>query len=286
MPVPSPPHDAAFPPAATNGSAGLETGRTAPRAVPTTDHRALPMRDRLAAVTIDAMARWTPYVESEICGLRQLVQPGDVCIDVGAAAGIYTLALSRLAGPTGRVHSIEPLPFANLQLARLLNVGRAANVRQHAMALSTEPGVDIMSVPVGRFGLVTGRSFLDRRAGGPDPNTEFPGRAAIMVTVDTLDALCAREGIDRLDFVKIDVEGAELEVLEGGRQVIQTLQPAMLVEIEARHAARYERTTDDVTEWMLARGYTMYTWKHGWRWTPSILAGTRNYLFRPPHRTQ
>lgn len=246
----------------------------------------LPLRDRLAAVAIDALARWTPYVESEICGLRRLVQPGAVCVDIGAAAGIYTLALSRIAGPTGHVHSVEPLPFANLQLARILNVGSASNVHQHSIALGAEPGIDIMSVPVGRFGLVTGRSFLERRAGGPDPNAEFARQVAIMVTVDTLDALCARERIDRLDFIKIDVEGAELEVLEGGKQVIDTLRPSMLVEIEARHAARYRRTTDEVTAWVLDRGYKMYSWQHGWRPVRSIYPGTRNYLFQPATGSQ
>ena len=246
--------------------------------------RDLPVRGRLAAAAIDALARWTPYVESELCGLRRLVPPGAVCIDVGAAAGLYTVALSRLAGPAGTVHSVEPLPFANLHVARMLDTGSAPNVRRHAVALGAEPGIEVMSVPVGRFGLVTGRSFLDRRAGGPDPNVEFAGRVAVTVTVDTLDALCAREEIDRLDFVKIDVEGAELQVLEGGKRTIDALRPAMLVEIEARHTARFRRMPDEVTAWMFDRGYTMHTWQHGWHAAGSIDSATRNYLFRPVRR--
>lgn len=244
----------------------------------------LPVRDRVAASAISALARWTPYVESEICGLRQLVEPGAVCIDIGAAAGIYTMALSRLAGPRGQVHSVEPLPFANLLVARMLNVGRVTNVRQHAVALGAEAGIDFMSVPVGRFGLVTGRSFLDRRAGGPDPNTEFAGQVTVTVTVDTLDGLCARLGIERLDFVKIDVEGAELEVLEGGRGIVDACRPAFLVEIEARHAARYRRSPDEVMGWLFERGYSMHTWHHGWRATWTIDPCIRNYLFRPISR--
>jgi FkbM family methyltransferase len=248
--------------------------------IPETHAPSRSARGRVAAAAIHALARWTPYVESEICGLRRLVRPGDVCIDIGAAGGIYTMALSWLAGPTGRVHSVEPLPFANLHVARMLNVGRATNVRQHAVALGAEPGIDVMNVPVGRFGLVTGRSFLDRRAGGPDPNREFWGQVSVMVTVDTLDALCDREELDHLDFIKIDVEGAELEVLEGGKRVIEALRPTILVEIEARHAARYNRTPDDVTRWLLDRGYSMHSWQGGWRPARSIELGTRNYLFR------
>jgi FkbM family methyltransferase len=242
------------------------------------------LRTGLTAAAISGLARWTPYVESEIQGLRGLVHAGDVCMDVGAAAGLYTMALSHLAGPTGRVHSIEPLPFANLHLARLVKVRQAGNVRRHAVALGAQPGVDIMHVPLGRFGFVTGRSFLDRSAAGPDPNVEFTYQVAVAVTVDTLDALCAREGIDRLHFVKVDVEGAELQVLEGGKQVITDFRPVMLIEIEARHTARYQHTPDEVTAWMFDCGYTMYTWQHGWHRARSVEATTRNYLFHPSHQ--
>ena len=240
------------------------------------------VREKLTAAAIISLSRWTPYLEREMCGLRHLVRPGSVCIDVGSAAGLYTAVLSRLAGPAGHVHSIEPLPFAHLMWARILNARQTANVRHHAVALGTEPGSDIMSVPVGRYGLVTGRSFLARRSGGPDPNAEFTGQVAVTVNVDTLDDLCAREAISRLDFIKIDVEGAELQVLEGGKQVIEAHRPVMLIEIEARHAARYRRSPDDITGWLLERGYTMHTWRRGWHAAGRIHPGTRNYLFRPP----
>jgi FkbM family methyltransferase len=246
------------------------------------------MRAKLTAAAVAALARWTPYLESEMCGLRSVVRPGSVCVDVGSAAGLYTMALSRLAGAAGHVYSVEPLPFAHLFWSRVLAAGRSGNVREHTVALGTEPGAETMSVPIGRYGLVTGRSFLSRRAGGPDPNAEFAGRIAVTVAVDTLDELCEREAISRLDFVKIDVEGAELQVLEGGQRVIETHRPVLLIEIEARHAARYGCSPDDITSWLFQRGYTMHVWnmhawRRGWREADRIEAGTRNYLFRPPH---
>lgn len=247
------------------------------------DRRLSTVRGGFTVATINGFARWTPYVESEIRGLRQFVHPGDVCVDVGAAAGLYTTVLSHLVGPRGRVLSVEPLPFANFHLARLVNSRRAANVRSHPVALGAQPGDAIMHVPLGRYGFVTGRSFLDRSAAGPDPNQEFTGKIAVVAEVKTLDQLCAEEGVDRLKFVKIDVEGAELQVLEGGRQVIADSRPVMLVEIEARHTARYERTPDEVTSWLFDHGYTMYTWQRGWQPARSVDAGIRNYLFRPSH---
>jgi FkbM family methyltransferase len=240
------------------------------------------MRQRLTAAAITSLARWTPYLESELCGLHTLVQPGSVCIDVGSAAGIYTAVLERLVGPAGQVHSIEPLPFAHLLWTRTLAARRQPNVRHHTLALGTETGTETMSVPVGRYGLVTGRSFLARRAGGPDPNTEFDYQIPVTVTVDTLDNLCARENITRLDFIKIDVEGAELQILHGGQHTITTSQPVILAEIEARHTARYHSSPDTITTWLTSRGYTMHTWHHGWHPARHIDPATRNYLFCPP----
>jgi FkbM family methyltransferase len=254
---------------------------------PTSNSQAMPVRQRLTMTAILSLARWTPYLESEMGGLRDVVRPGSVCIDVGSAAGLYSAVLSGLAGPAGEVHSIEPLPFAHLAWARLLNVRRLPNVRHHSLALSTEAGTEAISVPFGPWGLVTGRSFLLRKAGGPDPNAEFAGQVSVNVTVDRLDDFCAREGIDRVDFIKIDVEGAELQVLEGGAKVIEAHQPTMLIEIEERHTARYGHSAQDVTGWLRQRGYAMHIWRGGWREIDHIEAGVRNYLFRAlPSRGQ
>lgn len=238
------------------------------------------VRQRLTASAVVSLARWTPWLESEMCGLAALVGPGSVCIDVGAAADLYSTVLSRLAGPTGQVHSIEPLPFAHLMWANLLGARRAGNVRHHGLALGTEAGTLPISVPYGKYGLVTGRSYLVRGTGGPDSNDEFAGQVQVMVPVVPLDDFCAREAIGRVDFIKIDVEGAELPVLEGGREVIEKHRPTMLIEIEARHIARYGHSPEDVTGWLLKRGYTMYTWRGGWRAADHIEPSTRNYLFR------
>ncbi len=239
------------------------------------------MRSRLTASSVRAAARWTPYVEAELLGLRSLVGAGSVCLDVGAAAGLYTLMLSQLAGREGRVHSVEPLPFAHPVWTRLLRARAAGNVRHHPVALSAEPGSSVMSVPLGRYGPVTGRSFVTDRSSGLGSNAEFAGHLAVDVPVETVDGLCASAGLSRLDFVKVDVEGAELLVLEGGRQAIESFRPALLVEIEARHTSRYGYSPADITGWLTQRGYTMHIWRRGWQAASQVCPHIRNYLFRP-----
>jgi FkbM family methyltransferase len=228
-----------------------------------------------------ALARWTPYLESEMLGLADLVGPGSVCLDVGAAAGLYSFALSRLAGPSGHVHSVEPLQFAHPMWRRILGIQGLANLSQYTLALDAEPGKGVMSVPFGRHAAVTGRSFLTGKSSGLGPNVEFVRHEEVPVPVDTMDALVSRTGLTRLDFIKIDVEGGELHVLHGGEGTIKEFRPALLVEIEARHTARYQYAPEAITDWFAERDYAMYTWRDGWRETGEVSLEQRNYLFRP-----
>jgi hypothetical protein len=99
--------------------------------------------------------------------------------------------------------------------------------------------------------------------------------------MDTLDGLCARNNLTRLDFVKIDVEGGELDVLRGGEHAVESFRPTLLVEIEARHITRYQHSPDDVLNWLTQRGYAMYIWRDGWQRSTGLCGHVNNYLFRP-----
>lgn len=228
------------------------------------------------------LARQTPYLESEMLGLPDVVRAGSVCLDIGAAAGLYSVVLARLAGPSGQVHAVEPLGFAHPVWQRLLGVQQLPTVTHHRLALGAEPRAGAMSVPYRRQSAVTGRSFLTGRSCGLGPNAEFGRHEEVPVQVDTLDALAGRVGLPRLDFIKIDVEGGELHVLQGGQATVEKFRPALLVEIEARHTARYQYGAGDVARWLTGRGYAMYAWQGGWRQVPAVTAGQRNYLFRMP----
>jgi hypothetical protein len=138
-----------------------------------------------------------------------------------------------------------------------------------------------MSVPSGRYLHVTGRSFLAGKATGLGPNVEFASHEEVPVKVDTMDSLIERAGVTRLDFIKIDTEGGELHVLQGGERTIKEFRPSILVEIEARHTARYEYTPEDLVGWLAERGYrSIYTWQDGWREVAQVAEDQRNYLFR------
>lgn len=166
-----------------------------------------------------------------IPALRRVIARDAVVFDVGAHAGQFTKLFARLA-PDGLVFAVEPGSYARaiLRLAVLLN--RLANVTILPMALGERPGAARLTMPVkraGRFGF--GLSHL-----GP---SERPGPIKIeAVAVVTLDDLVASLGLDRLDFIKADIEGWELHLVRGGRNSLARFRPTLFLEMSQAHFAR------------------------------------------------
>jgi FkbM family methyltransferase len=153
--------------------------------------------------------------EHELHVLDKIAAPGGTAIDVGANQGVFAYAFSRIAD---RVEAFEPNPDCAAFARRML--GRRAHV--HALALSDTNGRAEFAVPVSKEGeaLHLGGN-LKQSAGGHGDAVRFT------VQVRTLDSYGFRD----VRVVKIDVEGSELEVLEGGRGTILRDRPALIVEL-------------------------------------------------------
>ncbi|MFI6287328.1 FkbM family methyltransferase [Streptomyces sp. NPDC051018] len=226
------------------------------------------------------LGRRLPFVEAEIDGLDKVVRPGDVCLDVGSEYGLYTYSLAALTGPYGTVHSFEPLPGPSRVVAVGSLLLSSGNVRHHQLALGREPGPGTMSLPLRRRLPVHGRAFLTTGAEGLGPNEEFAAARPVPVDVATIDGRAAAGCFDRVDFIKADVEGAEPAVLAGAEEVLKRDRPTLLLEIEARHLAKYGDTPDGLAGWLTGLGYTMYIWQRGdWRPADTVTGDRRNYLF-------
>jgi hypothetical protein len=133
---------------------------------------------------------------------------------------------------------------------------------------------------------IPGRRNDDRRDADPASRrrhadaTEFRVARWQPVELATLDAFCAREAIERVDFIKADVEGAELKVLRGGMRALERHRPTLQLEIQEPHIAKYGHHPDDLVSLLRGLGYTMHTWSGGrWRQADAVTPSRRNYLF-------
>ncbi|HET6764933.1 MAG TPA: FkbM family methyltransferase [Longimicrobiaceae bacterium] len=170
------------------------------------------------------------YEPEQTALFRRHVQPGARVLDVGAHVGYYTLVSSVLAGPTGKVWAFEPNPTNHAFLRRHVQINGRGNVTVVQAAVSDRPGT-------ARFDFGTGSGTGHLAEDG-----------AIEVRTLRLDDFCAEQGADPTA-VKIDVEGAEMQVLEGAEQVIARARPVIFLsthgaEVHARCLA-----------WLRERGY-------------------------------
>jgi FkbM family methyltransferase len=159
--------------------------------------------------------------------LRGVVKPGMTVIDVGANVGQMTLEMAHLVGPQGKVYAIEPAP-GNVRILREHVRGNGFDDRVTVIEAAC-CGNDGGSIDLTVFGSAadtvgSGHTIMGEAASAADPDA-LPTLSLRVPTV-SLDALCEQSSI-RPAVVKIDVEGAELSVLEGARRVLAQDRPRL-----------------------------------------------------------
>jgi FkbM family methyltransferase len=175
----------------------------------------------------------------ELALLDRLVRRDRVSLDVGANIGLYTVELARRSR---QVHAFEPLP----DMAALLRRTVPRNVVVHDIALSDRSGEAELVIPSAGGELVHGLASLEPGVGSA------AGQFAVQkVPMRPLDAVIR----DEVAFVKIDVEGHELHVLDGARELIDRSRPVFLVEAEERHRPG---ATQALFRFFGDRGYATY----------------------------
>jgi FkbM family methyltransferase len=147
------------------------------------------------------------YEPDTVQTLSEWVKPGMVCYDCGANAGYFTLLLSKLAGPSGRVLAFEPVPRNAAHVRRHIEMNQCVNASVQEMALSNHAGT-IRFQSGGSMGKISESGDLE-------------------VLCGSLDGL----NLPAPDLMKIDVEGAELMLLAGAWKLLQQKRPALLISL-------------------------------------------------------
>ena len=183
-----------------------------------------------------SLDRYGEFSQGEVELFRQVVQPGQTVVEVGANIGAHTLVFSQLVDPTGKVYAFEPQRLVFQSLCANMALNSRTNV--HCIQAAVGPAPGQVLVPV-----------LDCEAennfGGLSVEGHPSGEKVQLVTIDGMD-------LPQCALVKVDVEGMELKVLRGAVETIDKFKPVLYVEND-----RGEHSPA-LIQWLQERDYLMY----------------------------
>lgn len=173
--------------------------------------------------------KWSRYFESNyekenVDFLKTVVLPGSIVIDVGAHLGLMSIICSKLSGPNGRVYSFEPSPDTQKACRKIISLNSGtAPIYLRTEAISDHTG-EI--------------NFYFSKDEGSNSNSLVQkhdlARESIIVKCLTLDAFVSEQKLERVDVIKIDAEGSELNVLRGAEKTLVQFRPKMVLAIHPR----------------------------------------------------
>ena len=172
------------------------------------------------------------YEPAQTCLFQQTVKAGDVVYDIGAHVGYYTVLASVLVGNRGQVVAFEPVPTNLYYLRRHVQMNRCDNVTVIEACVAEASGTSKFQT------MGTGSGHIAENG-------------KLMVRTVTLDELVQRGTIAAPDCIKIDVEGAEYLVLQGGKSVIARTHPTIFLSLHG------DQVRKQCYEFLTACGYDL-----------------------------
>ncbi len=205
--------------------------------------------------------RWRKH-EPETPYLADLLSGSPVCLHVGASDGRHCYVMTQVA-PKATIWAIEPQAFSYAVLKTTLAWHRIGDrVTPVYAAVGDKAGEMLLVTPrkvTGRMGRAYAFLSEAEPQGKLRPDLEDTGSQMQPTPVVTLDAFCAERGIAHVDFIRMDIEGAELMALRGASQILDRDRPHVLVEIHpAMLESRFGGTAHAVVELFTRRGYRMF----------------------------
>ena len=174
----------------------------------------------------------------------QHLKSGDVFYDIGANVGFFSVIAAKLVGDTGKVYAFEPGEVNAKSIRHNAQLNNFRQIEVIEKAVSNTSGL--------------GQLLLAKYSGGHALATaDAPPDLAGEITVDlvSIDDLITQNKINPPNFVKVDVEGAELDVLKGMTQTIKTYQPTIIYEVDDGDRAAYEHKYQELADFFKSFNY-------------------------------
>lgn len=180
--------------------------------------------------------------------VKKVLRPGSVCLDIGANSGYYSMLFGKIVGKTGRVIAFEPSPDFLTRLRNHVDLNGLNNVVSFQKGLSDETGT---------LELIQGgcnATFFSGRLNDENSQAKFADEhhrqhyevRKYSVPISTIDTELKNLGIDRVDLIKMDIEGFEQKCIRGGLNTIERFRPYLLVEYSPVLGGGLRRTLKEV----------------------------------------
>ena len=193
-----------------------------------------------------------PYVPEQI--IPKFCKPGSIVMDIGANVGEWTLNMAKMVGDTGRVFSIEPNPSMAQALKKTVAINNLSQVQIFQGAMSNETGHLDLTIPYTSdgyalpFGSQLGNEYTPPSKDVAVSWGAMATTKTIKIETTSIDSYISDKGISKLDFIKVDVEGHEKYVVEGGIKTLETFKPALFLEVGVETLADRQIIADQLRE--------------------------------------
>jgi len=194
------------------------------------------------------------------------LKSGETALDLGANFGIFSLAMGKAAGATGRVICFEPVPFtfqALRRVGKLLRFPRSVELLE--LGCSDTNATIEFEVPVQTSGaLSAGQAYIRGRNDsrpGSEGQVRWEETRTVRAEVVRLDDRL--EGIEKLSLIKADIEGAEYFAFRGAENLINSFLPTVICEINPWFLDGFNVSLDELIDFFSSKGYSIYFFEDG-----------------------
>ncbi|MBL1173896.1 FkbM family methyltransferase [Pantanalinema sp. GBBB05] len=206
------------------------------------------------------------YDPNEFYCLDRILRPGMTFLDIGANDGLYALFAAKAIGSAGLVWAFEPSPREFNRLQANIALNEITNIQAVPIALANINGnTELRLANNEHAGQNTLGQFMYEGVASPQTET-------IPVPVKRLDDWLVESGIQQVDVIKMDVEGAEFSVLQGAQHCLTTYHPLLLLELADSALQAQGSSANGVLEFLKSLGYEFFTFG-SWTGLPIQFSG-------------
>lgn len=175
--------------------------------------------------------------------MNRLVKDGMTCMDIGASMGCYALRMAKMVGDGGKVIAFEPMSYSFRKLWRNATLNPQLNVKLERLALSN---------------ITEKKKIYFKNVFSADDMLRANEDGMEEIQFTTLDRYVEENKINKIDFIKIDVDGYELKILQGAINTIKRFKPIMIVEFGQRYLKKYGDKLGDLVNLLVSLGYSFF----------------------------